>query len=471
MFQPTDNKQLRVYDNNGKFKRHSVDEVIAKGYNKWKGWHCSAGARNLYIDYDGNVWVANCASSNFYGKVHAKRIEDFTKKLNNQQHLDEAFLEYQWSVIGRDDSPERIAWINENTDNGWPMPKTNWKNSEQNIKLMKRIRELVKEFYTPDKLNAHIGDRNNPLYKKFLKSPENWSYKTSHKDKVWGLLGSIYTQWQAPEVWTKCPYSSCGCGADVILSKAKNKNAVENLFVTQHELDGQTKGSETNELNSLAGIEMNFPIVHQILWDITRRCNYDCSYCWPSIHNNTEKHHSTDKIMETIDIAVNSWANKEEIRWNFGGGEPTMHPDFLDILKKLNSMKQWVLVTTNGARSQKYFSELVQYCNSINMSAHFKSMDQFRGNEQRFIDNCHTIIKHHKTVNKDHWLEIKLMTPPGLLDRAQQFRDKIVDLGLNELGANGRQIGAISLVPIRDITDSSQLVDYSSNEIRYFQQQ
>ena len=161
MSQPTDNKQLRVYNNN-EYKLHSVDEVIAKGYNKWKDWNCSAGARNLYIDYDGNVWVANCASSNFYGKVHKKRIDDFTNSLDAQQHLDDAFLEYQWSVIGRDDSPERIAWINANTDNGWPMPKTNWKESEQNIKLMARIRELVAEFYTPDKLEAHIGDRNNP---------------------------------------------------------------------------------------------------------------------------------------------------------------------------------------------------------------------------------------------------------------------------------------------------------------------
>ena len=95
MSQPTDNKQLRLYNRKGNFQRHSVDEVIAQGLNKWQGWHCSAGARNLYIDYDGNVWVANCASSNFYGKVHAKRIEDFTQSLNNKEHLNEAWHEYR----------------------------------------------------------------------------------------------------------------------------------------------------------------------------------------------------------------------------------------------------------------------------------------------------------------------------------------------------------------------------------------
>lgn len=105
------------------------------------------------------------------------------------------------------------------------------------------------------------------------------------------------------------------------------------------------------------------------------------------------------------------------------------------------------------------------------MSAHFGSMDLYPGNEQRFIDNCRIIIDHHKKHNKDHWLEIKLMTPPGMLDRAEQFRAEIVKLGLDELGANNRQIGAISLVPIRDLEDASQLVNYSENEIEYFRRQ
>ena len=57
-----------------------------------------------------------------------------------------------------------------------------------------------------------------------------------------------------------------------------------------------------------------------------------------------------------------------------------------------------------------------------------------------------------------------------MLDRAQSFYDKIIKLGINDLGANGRQIGAISLVPIRG-HDSGKLVGYSDNEIRFFQQQ
>ena len=76
------------------------------------------------------------------------------------------------------------------------------------------------------------------------------------------------------------------------------------------------------------------------------------------------------------------------------------------------------------------------------MSAHFGSMDLYPRNEERFIENCALIIDYHKRVDKDPWLEIKLMT---LLFRRPES-NKIQDLGLNDKGANGRQIGAISPV-------------------------
>lgn len=471
--QPTGNKQLRVYNNNNEYKLHSVDEVIAKGFNKHKGWHCSAGARNLYIDYDGNVWVANCASSNFYGKVHKKRIDEVYAnleefKVQNKQNLDKEWEQYRLKKIGPHPHKE---WLNANTEGGWPMPKVGWEDCEQHLKLMAYIKVLEQEFYTDDKLTLRVGDNANKAYKDILKNDKLYTVRTTKDDDEWGLLGSIYTDWRAPEQWTICPYSSCGCGADVILSKARTADAVERLSVTNMGTLGQEWGNRVEHEVEPFGVEMNFPIVHQILWDITRRCNYDCDYCWPGVHNNVEPHHAYDKILQTINKAVDEWADGDEIRWNFGGGEPTMHPQFMEILEHLSAKRQWVLVTTNGSRSSKFWKQAVQHINSINMSAHFGSMDLYPGNEQRFIDNCKLIIDHHRTTKKDHWLEIKLMTPPGMLDRATEFRNKIVNMGLDERGANGRQIGAISLVPIRDISDASQLVDYSDNELEYFRSQ
>ena len=171
-------------------------------------------------------------------------------------------------------------------------------------------------------------------------------------------------------------------------------------------------------------------------------------------------------------MIIDHWAGGKQIRWNFGGGEPTMHPRFIDILKYLKSKGQWVLVTTNGSRSTTFWKEAVQYCNSINMSAHFASMDLYPKNNQRFVDVCKVIMEHHDKVDDDHWLEVKLMCPPGMVQRAMKTKEQILALDmLDKNGANGRPKGSISLVPIRGLDNAEKLVDYKETEIELIRNQ
>ncbi len=67
VFIPLDNKQIRLYNPDGEFELASVDEIVARKLNKFKGWKCSAGERGIYIDYDGNVWTANCTGARHNG--------------------------------------------------------------------------------------------------------------------------------------------------------------------------------------------------------------------------------------------------------------------------------------------------------------------------------------------------------------------------------------------------------------------
>ena len=449
---PLDNKQLRMYDSNGKFIRMSVDEAIAREFNSWKGWQCSAGVRGLYIDYDGNIWNANCASSHRNSDAHYNKV------------VEEWRLERE-RIFG---PYPHIDWYNKNTDGGWPLPKIGWETCEQHLKLQKELKSAEDKFFS--NLGKNMKSENIDT------TASAWKWESTLEDipKNWGLLGNIREGIDIPEEYTVCPFNNCGCGADVILSKAKSKKHINLLDVTNNGQDGTIRIENYTEgsIEDSVAVEMNFPIPYQILWDIGRKCNYNCSYCWPSVHSNTEKFPDFEDVIRTIDMIIDNWSEGEEIRWNFGGGEPTMHPKFLEIIKYLKSRNQWVLVTTNGSRSTKFWKEAVQYVNSINMSAHFESMDLYNGNEERFIENCKIIMEHHEIIDDDFWLEIKLMTPPGFLDRAQSLRDKIVSIPIwNTTGANGRPKGSISLVPIRDINDSSSLVNYSENEINFFRQQ
>ena len=122
------------------------------------------------------------------------------------------------------------------------------------------------------------------------------------------------------------------------------------------------------------------------------------------------------------------------------------------------------MVTSNGTRSAKYWSETIQYLNSVNLSAHFDGLHGEK-EENKFIENCNVICDHFDSHNDDHWLEIKIMSPPKYFNRALNLKNKILNnTSISKLGANNRIKGFVSMVPIRDINDGARLVQYRSEE-------
>ena len=250
---PLDNKQLRIY-NNTNFTRVSVDEAIAQGLNTWKDWKCSAGTRGLYIDFDGNIWVGNCASSHFNSGVHAnKTITAWAKKRL------EIFGEYP-----------HADWYNANTVTGWPLPKKDWETCEQHIKLQTQLKVEEQKFF------ANLGKSIQAINT----NDSAWKWESTLKDikNVWGLLGNIREGFDVPDDWVTCPYGNCGCGADVILSKSKTHEHRDILDVTNNGVSGTMRvDNYTNTIADQVGVEMNFPIEFQVMWDLGRRCNYNCT--------------------------------------------------------------------------------------------------------------------------------------------------------------------------------------------------
>ena len=404
------NKQLRFYDSTEKYIRLSVDETIARSLNQWQGWQCSAGVRALYIDFDGNLWICNTASS----------------KLDR-------FNDDGWKEVLFKNSPEEI------TEAWWPIKNAMGLEYRKTKEAFKKILDNTEE--------------NKKLYP--------------------GFLGNIFEGYELPKSWFKCAWESCGCGADVIVSKAKSTMYKTVLSVTNNNWEGKesTLADVVEIITDPVAVEMNFPIPYQILWDIGRRCNYDCSYCWTSVHNRDDDHKDFDLMKKTADNLIDNWAMSNSIRWNFGGGEPTLHPQFLNFLKYLKDKNQWIMLTSNGTRDHKYWAEAVKYLNSINLSAHFDGLLDDK-DEDRFVRNVDVICKYFDEHDDDHWLEIKLMAPPRYIDRALKLRDKIKSLGtLDKPGANGRIKGILSLVPIRSLGDSGILVNYTEEQLNLFKNQ
>mgnify|MGYP001366684311 CR=1 FL=1 len=106
----------------------------------------------------------------------------------------------------------------------------------------------------------------------------------------------------------------------------------------------------------------------QVTWDMSPRCNYDCSYCPPTRHDNFSKHPSLEELRYTFDGIVryfktlNAYVkHKQVLTISMTGGEPTNNPALLPFLEEVSSKYPDVLlgITSNGTFSEKYCDRMI----------------------------------------------------------------------------------------------------------------
>jgi len=108
----------------------------------------------------------------------------------------------------------------------------------------------------------------------------------------------------------------------------------------------------------------------KIEWNLGKRCNYDCSYCPSSIHDNSSPHTDIEILKSAIDDLV--LLNKP-IRLSFTGGEPCVHPKFDELVKYAKHKGvSWISVTTNGTRPFEFYQMLSSYVDQYVFSIHFE---------------------------------------------------------------------------------------------------
>lgn len=107
-------------------------------------------------------------------------------------------------------------------------------------------------------------------------------------------------------------------------------------------------------------------------WFLGKRCNYDCSYCPEHIHDNYSKHTSIDTLINFSNILLKKF-HPENIKIQFTGGEPTVHPKFEMLCEYLSSKNiSNISMNTNGTRTVDYYTDLWKYLKSFIVSHHFE---------------------------------------------------------------------------------------------------
>lgn len=138
-------------------------------------------------------------------------------------------------------------------------------------------------------------------------------------------------------------------------------------------------------------------ITFLIDWELTMKCNLDCSYCGSEGiyggHNNSIKHPQIEDCIKTIDFMfpyVDLYMS-QKIRGlraavlNIYGGEALYHPHIVDILSRCREHHQqyyadrWpltVTTTTNAVISEAKFANIVPLLDEITCSFHCEATDE-----------------------------------------------------------------------------------------------
>lgn len=332
----TPGRPLRVYDRDGRWSDFSTDELVGRGLNRFPNWRCGAGAENLSISMDGDVFVATC--------------------------------------------------------------------------------------------------------------------------RVGGSLGNVYTTFECSSEWVTCPLPACSCGADLFIPKCQSDN--------HRTLLKKTAGLPTEliarapHLSQIVGLER----VHasnrkQVYWEIGRRCNFNCSYCWPWIHNTTDPHRSEEELIRATNLVFERFSKGHLVNFVISGGEPTLNPALLPWLRHIRSFGHHVSLHSNGSRLPPIYRDLIQLAD-LNLSYHFEFARQ-----DAFLANVAAVTAEKVRLQNQGvgHLEVKLMMAPGRYLEALELERRLLEI------PHFADYCTWAVVPIR-VGDNGDEVDprYSSFEAAMF---
>ncbi len=182
-------------------------------------------------------------------------------------------------------------------------------------------------------------------------------------------------------------------------------------------------------------------IVH---WFPTSYCNYSCSYCIShSPHVGKEMQFADISVLKNVVDKIFN-INKERYVFLFSGGEPTIYPQFKELIKYiLKNKNSFAYLFSNTHKNENYFQDLFIMDNFyLNFSIHL---------EYANIDHVKNIIKYANNFNK--YIMVSLMVNPDLKEKCILFFNELLeyrkqyffglDLGLiydnnNDIGLDSR---------------------------------
>ncbi len=173
------------------------------------------------------------------------------------------------------------------------------------------------------------------------------------------------------------------------------------------------------------------------LVEITDRCNLSCPTCYASSSPTNGRHRTLEEVERMLDIIVANEGEPDVVQ--ISGGEPTIHPDFFDILDLAKARPiRHLMVNTNGIRIAKDFSfaeRLASYAPDFEIYLQFDSfkpraLECLRGKD--LLESRMQALEHLNRLNLSTTLVVTLQK--GLND---DEIGKIIDFALQQRCVRG----------------------------------
>jgi hypothetical protein len=146
--------------------------------------------------------------------------------------------------------------------------------------------------------------------------------------------------------------------------------------------------------------ELDYPEFYDV--KITDKCFGGCSYCYQDSRKDSEHF---PNIIENINKFFGSMSeNNRPFQVALGGGEPTLHPQFIKILKVFKDLGIEPNYTTNGMNlTTNILNATKKYCSGVAISCHPHLESYWRTatnklSELEIIVNLHLIISDGRSI-------------------------------------------------------------------------
>ena len=212
-------------------------------------------------------------------------------------------------------------------------------------------------------------------------------------------------------------------------------------------------------VNSVINGSRPFPIHLEI--DLTNICNHACNFCnMADTLASDSSLINTDVLLTRLEEARNMGAKSVSFT---GGGEPSMHPDFIKISESLLEMGYDLGIVTNGSLLIKEKARVVgERYKWVRISLggpnqEIYSKIQGKDDFSRVLENIHSIKPRGSTSGVD--LGLKVMLIPANINHLNDLIDALKSKLLD-----GSQISYIQLVPDEYTSDNGEFIQ--SDKVR-----